>query len=424
MPISNAANTTLNQFFYDGNVCPECKTGFKLVYGGSQYYGCPQCRSYLDIRTKGSFKKIIASPKKIPSSLPLGSKGEINGTSYEVIGYTSCREVKSIYSWKEYYLYNRSKGFAYLSEYAGNWIFLYEPSTQPVVNFKYKSLEHEDREYRLYNTYRSELLYIEGEFDHNLLEGNKPGMYEYIHPPYLLSCERNGNTALNWLQGEHIDHDEIKRIFSVNSLPTKNGVGMVEPFKYKTKILWKVALLGIAALLLIHLAIFSIKPSYTKVFDQTYSLPDTSGTLPPIVSPAFTLNPGIINTDNLEIQIEAPVNNSWMEAQISLINDYTGEEFNFETGVEYYHGSDWSEGSQSKTITLSAIPAGTYHLNIFPIKENLIPTPYFRLQLTRGVEMWSNLIIIILIMLVFPTFMYYRYTTMEKERWSNSDYGE
>src|SRR6187402_3349103 len=236
MSVNNPTTNTINNFFYDGNVCPNCNTGFKILYSGSQYYGCPKCMSYLDIRIKGSFKKINTSSKRIPPLLPLGSKGEIDGTSYEVIGYAHCREAKSIYTWNEYYLYNRTKGFSFLSEFAGNWIFLTEPTSIPAVNFNTKSLSHEEREYQLYNSYRSELRYCEGEFDYDLLNGNKPPIFEYIHPPYMLSCERNGQTALNWLQGEHIPNAEIKKIFSIPNLPGKVGVGMIEPFGSNYKI--------------------------------------------------------------------------------------------------------------------------------------------------------------------------------------------
>jgi hypothetical protein len=62
-----------------------------------------------------------------------------------VIGYVK-KEEDNIYhsKWREYTLYNPQQGYAFLSEYEGNWIFIRENCNSPVLlNQNEKSFEIE-----------------------------------------------------------------------------------------------------------------------------------------------------------------------------------------------------------------------------------------------------------------------------------------
>jgi hypothetical protein len=144
-----------------------------------------------------------------------------------------------------------------------------------------------------------------------------------------------------------------------------------------------------------------------------------------IVSPPFILENTLSGKSNLQVELIAPVHNSWMEADITLVNDNTGEEFHFEQGVEYYSGVEdgesWSEGQNYTDLTLSYIPEGKYHLNIFPATPDE-GVGYFQLTLTQDVSMLSNFFIILLLALIFPVALWISVSSYEAQRWMNSDF--
>jgi hypothetical protein len=90
------------------------------------------------------------------------------------------------------------------------------------------------------------------------------------------------------------------------------------------------------------------------------------------VTPSFQLS----GLANVEITLNAPVSNSWFEASIDLVNETTGDVRPFDIGVEYYFGYDsdgsWREGSQISSRVISAVPEGTYHLEIQPTSERTV----------------------------------------------------
>lgn len=425
----NSFNNKLNDFFYDGNTCPACKTGFTIHSSNAIYYGCSNCRSYVDISKKDNFRVVSVAKKVHTLSLPLGAKGVFKGTTYEVIAYTRCQEYKSIYGWNEYYLYNSARGFAYLSEYDGHWILLTElPSLD---SNKASTLLYEGLEYQLYSKYKTQLIYAVGEFDFDIFSSELAEVREYIHPPYMVSYEQRGPKKQEF-KGEYITPDEMKEAFADSkikvSIPKRTGVGVIQPFarSYSMASLWTVTVLALLVLVIGHFVIVNLNGSDEIVFKQSFYIDDSTNEIPPIVSNSFTIPEKFSNHGNLEIELYAPVNQTWLETQINLINDETGQEYSVSTGVEYYSGYDdgaWSEGAQSGTIILSSIPAGTYHLNIFPFRDSLAlnKTGFFALQIVRNTTMKANFFIILLLMLAFPIVEYWKYRRMENERWMGSN---
>ncbi|MEJ7605177.1 MAG: hypothetical protein WKF37_02675, partial [Bryobacteraceae bacterium] len=55
--------------------------------------------------------------------IPLGTRGNLQGTRYEAIGFQMRGiEVDGIqYLWSEYLLFNPYQGYRYLTEYQGHW---------------------------------------------------------------------------------------------------------------------------------------------------------------------------------------------------------------------------------------------------------------------------------------------------------------
>jgi len=145
-----------------------------------------------------------------------------------------------------------------------------------------------------------------------------------------------------------------------------------------------------------------------------------------VVSPQFELKHGLANVD---FQLYAPVQNNWLELEVDLVNDQTGETYEFEQGVEHYSGQDsdgyWAEGSQNHHVTLSSIPAGLYHLNIeasSPSSAGLGPGLNYSMTVTRDVVTWSNFLWSLVLLSIVPAFVWWRSRSFEQSRWSTSDF--
>ena len=140
-----------------------------------------------------------------------------------------------------------------------------------------------------------------------------------------------------------------------------------------------------------------------------------------LVTPSFTLDRG---PQSLEVLLYAPVNNDWFFSQFALVNETDGTEYNFTKEVEYYsgyeEGTSWSEGSQSGEAFLSRIPAGKYHLNIYP--EFSVKNQTFSIVIRRDIPMYLNCLITCLGIVLFPAFYFLRRHYREQKRWSESDY--
>ena len=106
--------------------CPHCGAAITLrALGQAVSVVCESCHSILDatdpnLQILQVFNKAVSADRPL---IPLGTRGKIRGTDYEVIGFQRRGiEVEGIrYCWHEYVLFNPYKGFRYLSEYNGHW---------------------------------------------------------------------------------------------------------------------------------------------------------------------------------------------------------------------------------------------------------------------------------------------------------------
>ncbi|WP_315817559.1 DUF4178 domain-containing protein [Paraflavitalea speifideaquila] len=105
--------------------CNQCNKSNELKsFPLAQSFVCKHCGaalSYHEGRVKYRQKlKLDKTP-----AIPLYSKGVLKGTEYEVVGYAEKEDAHG-WPWREYTLFSPMKGYAFLSEYNGHWIFLLE----------------------------------------------------------------------------------------------------------------------------------------------------------------------------------------------------------------------------------------------------------------------------------------------------------
>ena len=61
----------------------------------------------------------------------------------------------------------------------------------------------------------------------------------------------------------------------------------------------------------------------------------------------------------------------------ALINDETGQTFEFAREVSYYYGVEdgesWTEGAPTDTVALPSVPPGRYFLRVEPEGDRTVP---------------------------------------------------
>src|SRR5207244_2906311 len=132
------------------------------------------------------------------------------------------------------------------------------------------------------------------------------------------------------------------------------------------------------------------------------------------------------HTSNVELKINTDLNNNWTYFSFALINEQTGEAYDFGREVSYYYGRDsdgsWTEGARTNTAVIPTVPAGHYYLRVEPeMAAGAVPVHY-SLEVNRDVPSMSFFFIAAILLLVPPALMTARAFRFEFRRWQESDY--
>jgi ribosomal protein S27E len=407
--------------------CPDCKTKLPVYdTSGTEAIACPQCLAMLRENDRGAFQTGGRVQKaRTEPVIALGAEGVLEGVLYRVICYAERKdEYGSI--WREYILFNQAaKSYAFLSEYDGHWNLLLPLNKSEV---REKEMEKDEltifREetYKLYSKYNAGYLHMRGEFHWPVYTDKQVSCREYIRPPFMLAREKTG-AEVDYFFGSYLHPSKIKKAFGLSGLPYRNGVGVTQPFYGGIKV-GNFAIGALAFIILICAlnGLFNMQSKQQQVFSHTFAV-DDSTINKPIVSPSFTLSG---RQSNLLIDAYAKVENSWVEADVSLVNEDSHEERGFATGVDYYSGVDdgesWAEGSWSKEEVICAVKPGNYHFVIIPGKDPSGRPTSMTLQATWDVQLWWNAVLVAIVMGVITFILYMTEHYFEQRRWSSSDY--
>jgi hypothetical protein len=402
--------------------CPKC--GVLNTLRGkamTRALTCQACHTYF--RTDEWNKATVEFANDEPQALPIGAKGNFEGYIYEIIGFAIKQESQYHYRWREYLIFNPYRGYAFLSEYDGHWMFVWPIGEDPQKNPSDSDFHYEESHYQLYQRYSSHVVHARGEFFFDVYDLTADTVnYEYIAPPYLLALEKNIDSVM-WCKGEYLTPEDIASSFSVsrNTLPKKTGIGAIQPFPTPFTDQALILLTVLIILVTGFLQLVMNNAAEDKVlFREDYDRNELKDQKL-IVTPPFKLEGG---TKSLEVLVEAPLVNDWFFSEFTLVNETDGTEYNFTKEVEYYSGYEdgttWSEGSKTGEAFLSQIPPGKYHLNIYP--EFGINNPSFSIQVKHDVPMFANFLITCLGLLLYPLIYFLRKRYREQKRWSDSDY--
>lgn len=428
-PKPQPASDTLN--------CPSCAQSITYYdVEASYYYGCPNCHTYFKYENEGPPEILMKFPAKGKEAiLTLGTEGYLESQWVRVVGYLHRKEQGTNYDWREYALLQTDGTYVMLAEYDGHWSYIKPlPKTANYTQYgtggKKFYVDTETRQYRLYGKYKPQTLLAIGEFDWNVLDEDKLTVSEYINPPYLLVAERTQGQTQGWYEGHYLFPKDVANAFGLTpaDLPGSVGTGSIEPpYKAETwQAVLNVTAVALGVLLLCQLVVMMVKPR-SVVLNTSFVTQREPGTVndqfKPVVTQSFQIN----GPAALEIDLSADIDNQWAELPVSLVNETTGQSYEFTKALEYYHGTDggenWTEGSRSEEAELSGIPSGQYHVNLYPFSDNKTGLSG-NIKITQNPTMFLNLLILALLMLLYPLYLFLRRSSLETLRWQNSDFAD
>ncbi len=429
--------------------CPKCGAVVNLRAAGlSMSAVCGSCASVID--TADTKLKIIQKAKDAVGALkpvlPIGRRGTLRGTQWEVIGL--CVRKDQWANWSEYLLFNPWAGFRWLVTFNGHWSFV--TRMPQISDLSGAAITMDGRDYKLYASGNAQVTGVLGEFYWKVRRGEHAMLNDFIAPPFILSKEFYKDLKeFTWSHGEYIPHTEVAEAFEIEDIAVPSGIYLNQPNpcaqKWETvKRRWIAFVLAVVGIQIFfgmgartheirheHFTFDrdAINAAAAPAMPATNPLAGPQPVIPPggpsgvQVTPRFKIDGGVSRVD---IEASAPVDNSWIGASVELVNAATNEKFPAEIEVGYYHGYDsdgsWTEGSQHASVSIPAVPPGEYFLTVETSADSAIRRMPLDLRLKRGGLFWSNFALMLLLVSAYPVTVLLRRYLFERARWSESDY--
>jgi Domain of unknown function (DUF4178) len=365
--------------------CPQCGGSIEVrAAGNSVTVACQYCGSLLDV-AQGDAALIAAwhgAVAQLP--LPIGSRGQIEGAEFEVIGWVE-REAEG-WRWGEYCLFNPYAGYRWLVNSGEAWqlgrtlIDLPGEGGANRVQWHGATYTCEDPPVEIVTTR------VLGEFYWRVHAGESWHAMSFEAGPQALSQEWNESES-QWTHLRPATQAEMAS-FAIpkgaaaepTALATPQEVApelaeVVEPrrslwqrwcdrpWRGGNDIWWMLALAMLTTL--IAFIILAIAGSYGKAQEVRLSLPGDGVEKQANLGPITVLRPEQFVTINAA---SSAFVNRWVDLDYALVNRATHQAIPAEATIEYYKGhdsdGDWSEGGHNKITLVAQVPRGQYDLMV------------------------------------------------------------
>ena len=402
--------------------CPQCGAPLAARSAEIAAVGCGSCGAVID--TQKEVAKQIATAQAKQKVVPLlepGATGSLRGEKLEVIGFMQRRmEAEGVwYFWREYVLLAPDQSLRWLSEYDGHWNLARVQSKAVAALGSY--VKFGGQEFKHFQTYEAFVDYVVGEFPWLVKIDESARVHDYVAPPTMLSREVTAREDV-WTASEYLPAAEIETAFGLQKpLPTPLGVFANQPnprqerHRQICKNFWRFFF----AAWLIQLGLLIFGPGSVHEEALSYRQDDDEARL----SKEFALPEG---ARRLEISHAAQVRNNWLALHLTLVNKNTGEAWVADREISYYEGVDggesWSEGSKNDDFVFTDLPPGTYFIAEEAELDPGSSSIGGQLKVGHAGPRWSSLILLILFLVAFPIFSWWRQKSFEIARWAESDH--
>jgi len=395
---------------------------------------CEHCGTTLDATDPGL--RIIAraaAAMRVPL-IPLGTRAELRGTMWEVVGYLERSDGYD--GWSEYLLFNPYQGYAFLLDDGRRFSLGFLLDRLP--DYSWGEMRLDGVGYRRYGTrYAAWVKFVVGEFYWRVAEGEKVRVSDYVRPGAMISCEEN-DSERTWTRLVMLDWGEAEKAFGLErrrreySTPSPH-----EASPYWDRMVESVILGAIAAITLLVVALMGGGSTRAGGADMEVAIDG---------APVTQIVRGIeLPGHNTAVRIDAragSLDNSWIEIDYSLVNRRTQQSFEASAVAEHYSGRDsdgaWSEGDTSPSIKLSSIPPGTYDLVVemsghrwspgsssfttttgiysgFAAETTMVPVG---IEVARGGMFAGNVLLGLILLAIWPVMLVFLHYGFEQRRLS------
>ncbi|WP_197443082.1 DUF4178 domain-containing protein [Lignipirellula cremea] len=443
--------------------CPQCGGALELhAPAQTERVTCPNCMSLLDADQGNLAFLYKLGEVKVKPILPIGSKGELRGRQYTVIGFLErfIRYNKKVYRWEEYLLYTPRQPFRWLIQNQHHWTLAEAVSAGDcqtgagTANARFKG-----REYRLFDISSPKVGVVLGEFYWKVAMGEQTRAWDYVRPPLMLSREESVPTEqefstdavserasanapsivseVNYTLGEYVPHEEIDQAFQVKTR-TPSSVAPNQPYPYSVST-WLAG--GLLAAVLLAGALVNVNSPRKVVLQESFQLnepttvvaeapdpnaPNLPASPPPLVTPAaptglpirtekisrqFMLQSG----HNVAITMKLGNRSYWAHVEGSLYRFEDQHRRPFAAGLPTY--------AAEQTRYFSAPRAGAYSLNLTFTQQPGSQHQSVEVEIRQGVPRAGAWLIALSVvgMLFVGNVLGWKF--FEKRRWSESDFG-
>ena len=137
-----------------GAVSPVQRRAGAARPGQTKRVACPFCGALLDAsQGKLAFLRLLEKPEH-PPRIALGDQGQLDGAEWICIGFMvrSCTVEGTRYPWEEYLLFHKERGFTWLMESNGHWVYLEPIDAGEVSLVPGVAAHYEGRRYKAFQS--------------------------------------------------------------------------------------------------------------------------------------------------------------------------------------------------------------------------------------------------------------------------------
>ncbi|MBK9137129.1 MAG: DUF4178 domain-containing protein [Betaproteobacteria bacterium] len=226
-----------------GIECPNCGNALAITLASTKSLSCNQCNAVVDISAGvggelSHYAQNNSGEGGLEPQIPLGRSGTLKlGTSeaqpWQVVGYQERCDIPAPGDdeeqtfWREYLLYHREHGFAFLVDSEDGWSWVRPITGAPQV--KGNRAQYRGANYQEKYTYDARVTWVQGEFYWKVVRGERATVTDYVgtgrDSKKRLSREqtRSGGaiasgkvgTEVVWSAGETLDAAVVADAFGI-----------------------------------------------------------------------------------------------------------------------------------------------------------------------------------------------------------------
>lgn len=202
--------------------CPSCGAAVQPMLSQSLSVTCGQCQSVIDL-SGGTGKALRHHEQAIGTEppIPLGRTGrfalEPGGEKlpWQVVGFLERCTVDDgeQFFWREYLLFNKQQGFAFLVDSEAGWSLVRVLTGAPTPLGG--GVQWQGQQFSLKERYPAITTHVLGEFYWKVRKNERGDVADYARGDRLLSAEKSGQ-EITWSLGRKLDASEVMAGFGLD----------------------------------------------------------------------------------------------------------------------------------------------------------------------------------------------------------------